>query len=183
MNERFSQTILLCEDKAHFTLVRVYMELCRLNTQPPVLLPRIASCSTPGGNVGWVLSKFADELKACRARHAARSNTRLIVVVDADHFEVVERRSQLKADPPFSDSDPLVLLIPRRNIETWIHLALNPMAEVNETEDYKPHRSLAKSRLRAAAKQIYSWVHAEPKADLSGVPSLADSLASWRRIG
>lgn len=183
MSERVSQTFLLCEDDAHAQLVRRYMQKCDLETERS-FIPRIASRAVHGGNVKWVIEEFAKELYACRKRNIL-TKTLLIAVLDADNLEVAERRKQLKDNAEFSGQDSfLVLLIPRRNVETWIQYALNPSHSLNETDDYKKSsKKLDKSQFRAAANQIYDWVHMNPKPDLPDVPSLMESLDMWRRIG
>ena len=122
MSDRVSRTILLCEDDPHAQLVRSYMERCGLQTREPYLHPRIASREVHGGNVNWVLREFSKELHACRQRHLAHANTLLIVVVDADDLEVTDRRGQLRAESPMSEIDPVVVLIPKRHVETWIRI-------------------------------------------------------------
>ena len=143
-------------------------------------MPRNASREVHGGNVTWVLREFQRELEACRKRHAARANTLLIVVVDADNFEVVDRRGHLKADPPVSPTDPLVVLIPRRHIETWIRSATNQA--VNETDDFK-NPEPKKSEIRDAAITIHGWARHIPPPGATCVASQSSSFPMWRKIG
>ena len=183
MANRASQTILLCEDDPQERLVRTYLKACGLDTVPPSFVPRNASREVHGGNVDWVRREFPKELRACRHRHAAKAETLLIVVVDADKFEVGERRGHLLADPadsPVASKDPLVILIPRRHIETWIRAATGK--KVNETDDYK-NPEPAKSEIRAAARTIYDWARDQPKPGPTCVPSLHTSFPEWRRVG
>ena len=180
MSDRVSRTILLCEDDPQEQLVRSYLKECGLNTLPPYLVTRNASREVHGGNVGWVLEAFAKELRACRKRHAAKANTLLIVVVDADDFTVEERRSQLVAVPPMVPTDPLVALIPRRHVETWIRAALEE--NVAETDDCK-NSKLKKSAIRAAATRIHGWTRDSPPPGPTCVPSLHAALVEWRKIG
>ena len=182
MSERVSSIIILCEDDAHSALVRSYMKECGLNAESPCCKPIVASREVHGGNVKWVLNEFPRQFAAVQARHKAHANTLLIVVADADDQSVSDRINQLRRSSPHTNSDPVVLLIPKRNVETWIRLALNPKELLTESDDYKPRR-LDKSQLRAAAKQIHTWVHSEPKPDFITVPSMAESLSQWRRIG
>ena len=120
MSDRVSETILLCEDDAQERLVRSYLKKCGLYTVPPFLIPINASRQVHGGNVSWVLNEFPRQLEACRRRHAAHAKTLLIVVADADDLPAAERRSQFDGSIGGADADFLVVLIPRRNIETWI---------------------------------------------------------------
>jgi hypothetical protein len=180
MSDRVSETILLCEDDLQEQLVRYYMQKCKLNTDKPFLRPLNASRQVQGGNVTWVLREFPEQLRACRKRHAATAKTLLIVVVDADDFEVADRQGHLKADPQVSPTDPLVVLIPRRHIETWIRAALNQ--PVTEEDDCKKPRP-KKSEVRAAAATIYGWAHNTPQPGPTCVPSLHSAFPDWRHIG
>ena len=180
MSDRVSQTILLCEDDPQERLVRQYVRKCGLNSDPPIFLVRNSSRATRQGGVTWVLKQFSTELQACRARNASRAKTLLIVVADADEFTVDERRRQLAEREAIGGDDPLVILIPRRNIETWIRVAQgNP---TNETTDYKGP-ALNKAEIRAAAYKIWDWARDNPSPGDIGVPSLNASLPNWRRIG
>jgi hypothetical protein len=181
MSNRISKVILLCEDDPQERLVRCYLEKCGFNTTPPYLLPINASRQVHGGNVLWVLREFPKQLLACRQRHSASANTLLIVVVDADNFAVEDRRKQFAATPPrVKPDDPLVILIPRRHIETWIRSALGNT--VNETDDYKTPKP-NKSEIRDAAQRIYGWSHDQQKRGSACVQSLLSALPEWRRIG
>ena len=113
-------------------------------------------------------------------RHATHAKTLLIVVADADNFSVDERRSHFKSDPPVSTADPIVVLVPKRHIETWIRNALGQ--SVNQTDEYKKPE-LKKEEFRLAAKQIYDWARDTPAPGPTVVPSLLQSLPEWRKIG
>jgi hypothetical protein len=172
--------VLLCEDDPQERLVRSYLKRCGLTTEPPYLVPRNASREVHGGNVGWVLREFPKEFEACRRRHATHANTLLIVVVDADHLTVVERRGQLHQATEVSVTDPVVVLIPKRHIETWIRAAIGQT--VNETDSYKRPEP-KKSEIRRAAEQIHGWAREDPKPGPSCVDSLLASLPEWRKLG
>ncbi len=180
MSERVSEMILLCEDDAQEQLVRFYLKKSGLNTTPPCFIPINASRKVHGGNVRWVLHEFPRQLEACRRRHATHARTLLIVVADADDYSVAERRSQLDGSIGVSDTDLLVVLIPRRHVETWIRAALGH--EVNETDDYK-HPTIKRDRIRAAANQIHGWARDNPEPGPTCVDSLRASLTQWRKIG
>jgi hypothetical protein len=179
VSDRVSRTILLCEDDPQERLVRSYLKECGLHTAPPYFVPRNASREVHGGNVGWVLREFPKELHACRQRHKTKARTLLIVVADADAFTVGERQSQLIADPPIVTDDPLVVLIPRRHIETWIRAALRE--SVNETDSYKKPEP-KKSEVRRAAKEIHGWARGNPTPGPTCIPSLQAALPEWLKI-
>ena len=180
VNERVSTTVLLCEDDLQEQLVRSYLKECGLNTAPPVFLPRNASRAVHGGNVGWVLREFPQELVACRRRHVAHASTLLIVVVDADDNTIAQRRSYLAEHSPISSTDPVVVLIPKRHIETWIRAALGQ--SVNENDSYKRPEP-TKPEVRDAAHQVHGWARDNPIPSPTCIESLVVSLPEWRRIG
>lgn len=70
----------------------------------------------------WVRQEYPDELRAIRGRR----NAYLIVVTDADADSTVARRAQLDAECRKEevrlrdDRDPVLVIVPRRNIETWL---------------------------------------------------------------
>jgi hypothetical protein len=132
-----------------------------------------------GGNVSWVLREFPRQLQACRQRHSTHANTLLVVVVDADDFEVGERQAHLAQSAARTETDPLAILIPKRHVETWIRCALG--AQVNEIDDYKRPEP-KKAEVRAAAKMIYGWARENPAPQPTCVPSLKNALAEWRKV-
>jgi hypothetical protein len=168
--------VLLCEDDPQEQLVRRYLERCGVRTLAPTLRVRNASREVHGGNVGWVLREFPKEMEACRKRHAAHARTLLIVVVDADQYTVADRQAQLQTDA----GDPVVALIPKRHVETWIRSALGQA--VNETDSYKDPPS-TKADIRAAAHRIHDWARDNPMPGATCVESLRASLPGFRKIG
>src|SRR4051794_29168919 len=94
MTRRVSQTILLCEDEAQERLVKAYLKQCGLPYQAPAVRTVVASREKQGGNDSWVLNRFPKELHACRQRQK-KAQTLLIVMIDADHHTVEDRRQQL----------------------------------------------------------------------------------------
>lgn len=178
MSDRISRTVLLCEDDPQHQLVRSYLKKCGLNAKEPSLIPRVASREVHGGNVDWVIREFSRELTACMQRHV-RARTLLIVVVDADDFTISQRREHLVASDTAPAEDMLVVLIPKRHIETWIRSALGN--EVNEKDNYK-RPAPKKSEIKEAAGRIHGWAHNEPEPGQECVDSLRSSLPEWRRI-
>ena len=147
----------------------------RLRPTPPTLRVVNASREVHGGNVGWVLKQFPRELEACRRRHAAFAKTVLTVVVDADEKAVAERRAELPTNP----GDPIVVLIPKRHIETWIRSGLG--AQVNEIDSYKSPTP-SKSDVRVAAVRIHEWAHGHSTAGPGCVESLRLAFEEFRKL-
>jgi hypothetical protein len=139
-----------------------------------------------GGNVAWVLREFPKQVHACRQRQK-RANTRLIVLVDADNFTVDERRRQLDerlrqaGHEGLSATDPVVLLIPRWHVETWICSLLGN--SVTEDEDCKDWDKPSREQIRQAAHTAYEWARENARPGPTCVPSLHIALPNWRKIG
>lgn len=95
-----------------------------------------------GSGEQWVREKFINELKAYRSR-SSRAATCLIVASDADDKTVNERIQTFRnmcdeAGVAFrKEGERIALIIPRRNIETW--LAYLRGEAVNEVESYRKY--------------------------------------------
>ncbi len=186
MTSRASQIVLLCEDDAQGRLAIAYMKRCGIRTER-VVVEQIASRMKHGGNVDWVLDQFPRQLHACRQRHKAKANTQLIVFIDADKFDVDERRRHLDErltragyDRLVAD-DPVSLLIPRRHVETWIRSLRGH--QVAEDDDCKGWEKPTKDDIRQAAQIVFGWAHDHPIPGPTCVPSLQVALPEWRKIG
>jgi hypothetical protein len=177
---------LLCEDDAHRRLAVAYMKRCGIRTER-VVVEQVASRQRHGGNIGWVLDEFPRQLRACRQRHKTKADTQLIVMVDADTLDADERRRQLderltrEGYDKLAGSDPVVLLIPRRHVETWIRSLLGQ--QVSEDDDCKGWDKPTKDEIRQAAQTAYGWARDNPKPGPTCVPSLRAALPEWRKIG
>jgi hypothetical protein len=186
MSNRVSQFILLCEDEAQERLTKAYLKKCGLASQSPYVKSLVASREQRGGNDGWVLDRFPKELKACRQRHKAKANTLLIVLIDADNHSVEDRRRQLydrvvsSGLDEFGASEPAVILIPKRHIETWICALVGNT--VTEEEDCKPWEKPDKEIIRLAAQTLFDWSRPNATPGKTCVPSLQTALPEWNKI-
>lgn len=186
MSNRVSQTTLLCEDDPQARLVREYMKRCGVPHRPPFVQELVASRLRRGGNIGWVLDRFPQELHACRQR-CKRVRTLLVVCVDADDCSANERRAQLSARVEAEGydkceaADPVVILIPKRHVETWL-CALTGHT-VNEDQDCKGQADVGKSNVRAAAQTLHDWSRPRAVIGPTCVPSLQAAFPEWRKIG
>ncbi len=186
MSERVSQTILLCEDELQERLAKAYVKKCGLPYQPPYLKALVASREQQGGNDSWVLNQFPRQLHACRQRQK-KARTLLIVLIDADKHSVEDRRRQLMdrltsaGFEAFGQTEPAVLLIPKRHIETWIRALLGE--QVTEEQDCKTWQDAKKEEIRRAADAVFAWSRANATPGQTCVPSLKTALAEWKKIG
>jgi hypothetical protein len=185
MSDRVSQTIVICEDEAHQRLTKAYLKRCGLPADPPMVKWLVANREQQGGNDAWVLSRFPKELHACRQR-SKRAKTLLVVLIDADSNTVENRRRQLleraksEGIDEWGSNEPVVLLIPKRHIETWIRVLLGET--VTEEEDCKSWKPTDKDDYRRAAQTVFDWSRPNATAGPSCVPSLRGALPEWKKI-
>jgi hypothetical protein len=78
-----------------------------------------------GSGEQWVRKQYATQVKAVRTR-AAKASSALVIAIDADTGTVAARHRQLASLleqaslSARSGVEPVVHLIPKRNVETWI---------------------------------------------------------------
>jgi hypothetical protein len=186
MSNRVSQIVLLCEDQQHHRFVIAFLKQCGIRNPDRMVRALVASQLMQGGNVGWVLEKFPQELRRYRKRQK-KAKSLLVVMVDADNGTVEDRRSEF-ADrakssglTPHEEKESVVLLIPKRHVETWILCLLGNT--VTEEEDCKTRKRPTKVELREASIKLYEWSRPNAQPDATGVvPSLLRAIPEWNKI-
>ena len=144
-----AQVIALCEDKQHQVFVRRFM---KPRTNHPIRF--VSAPVGEGAGEQFVRDQYPRQLRALRA---AAVNAVLVVMIDGDTAGLAERIRQLDEACRLSriaartDADRVVLLVPERNIETW--LAYLNGATVDETTNYRklPKPGHCKEHVRALA--------------------------------
>ena len=113
-----ARIILLCEDTQTDAFVRRFLRRRGIRGRD------ITTHPLPAGRQSgeqWVRQEYPHQLQAIRARSGAC----LIAVTDVDTSSGSKRRDQLRAEcerqgiVPTKPDDPVLVLLPRRNIETW----------------------------------------------------------------
>jgi len=176
---------LLCEDEEHRRLAVEYMKRCRIDAHRAVDA-QVASEKQGGSASQWVLQEFPRQLHACRQR-AKRTRTLLVVLIDADKWEIQRRRRHLEDKlkesgfEKLDEADPLALLIPRWHVETWICALLGET--VSEDEDCKDWEKPTKTEIQEAARVAYDWAREKAVLGATCVPSLKVAIPEWRKIG
>jgi hypothetical protein len=106
-------------------------------------------------------------------------------MVDAD-TEATQRRAKQLSDALATanmerrgDNEAIVVLIPKRHVETWIRALLGE--QVNEEDEYKDPEPTPKQILQAA-KTIYDWTRPNAGPGPTSPPSLANSIPEWQKI-
>jgi hypothetical protein len=174
-----TEIIILCEDQTHNTFVRAFLKRRNFNPRQMRTLP-IPGRSGGSGEAS-VRRRFPNELKAIRSR----CNAMLIVLVDADTCEVAERKRQFMQEceqcevPWREEKDHVVLIVPKRNIESWL-VYLDGGESNEESSEWKRKRDeLAKPGAKALDEMCYVAQRLRKPAP----PSLEESCCEWKKFG
>ena len=181
MASRYTEVVILCEDAAHGNFVRRYLihsgierRRIRVNMSP----------SGRGAGTKYVVEKYPLEVKALHSRSYLRAG--LVVVIDADISRVDERLQQFKnslvqdGQSDRNATDRIALLVPKRNVETWIFYLLGN--EANEEDNYK--NRVSSSDIKEAVAAFAN--RCPQKANEISLPSLrhaCDELTAFRTRG
>jgi len=182
MPDRVATIVVLAEDLNQVNLVRRYVQRAVHPRQDIRVLPLSGG---RGAAEKFVRRRYAQEVVDCR-RRATRTRTVLIVVIDADRRTVPDRASQLAGELEFrrvappSPDEPIAVLIPKRNVETWIYCLIR--RTVNEDEDYSQDPPDG-SQITKAGRTAFEWSRANAEVPADCVASLRASFVEWRKIG
>ena len=163
--KRYAKVIILCEDCAHANFIHHHLKKRGFDyRQWRTILPKEA-----GSGKQFVLESYATQVKAYRSQ-ASHLSVALLTIIDADTRTVEQIHDRLKerlqkADIEQRQADErITVLVPKRNIETWIVYLLG--STVNEETNYKEHR-LAKGRRapKRAGITLARQLGQEPGAD------------------
>ena len=113
-----AKVVLLCEDAQTESFVRRFLRPRNIRHRDVFAKPL-----PHGAQSGeqWVRTQFPKELKAIRARQGAW----LVVVIDADTRTTeaihvwLNDECRTRGVPARTPDDPVVVAVPKRNIETW----------------------------------------------------------------
>ena len=136
MSMRRVRIVLLCEDSQHEAFARRFLKGMGWNTRE---LRVEKSPSASGAAEQWVRERFPIELRIYRKRKPLAAST-LIAMIDADSKNVQDRINEFQKEckshqVPFRTRDEAVaIVVPKRNIETWIHYLKGE--GVNEEDTY-----------------------------------------------
>jgi len=171
--------VLLCEDRKTDVFVRRFLKHRNFSNRDVTTLP------FPGGKgsgEAWVRSQFPKELTAIRTQHGAC----LIVVIDADNRTVEDRHRQMRdvceqaGVAPRSEHDPVIIGVPRRNLETW--LAYLNGKEVDEETDYKTRGAGSESDCKPLADRLYEMCHRDQRLRVPAPPSLEAACEEYQKL-
>lgn len=182
MVERIASIILLVEDTNQENLLRRYLQ--RLGHDNRNMRTRKVP-NGQGSGEQFVRERYASEVRAVRSQ-VTRTRACLIAMIDADTGSVADRRQLLDRalkdsdQAPRNPSEPVLNLIPKRNVETWI-LCLNSEL-VDEVADYRHHPRVDPEAIKQAASTLFAWTRPNPTIPPACVLSLQDCLPEFRRV-
>lgn len=143
MSRRQTQLVIVCEDRTQEVFLR--RSLISMGYSAGARDKKVFFHIAPrgrGSGERFVLVRYAHELAEFRKRRGRNPQFhRLVAVIDADVGTVHEHEAELAAVAVLAEQLPrqpregVVHLIPKRNIETWIHRLLGQPAD--EDTDYK----------------------------------------------
>jgi len=180
--ERIAKIVVLAEDLRQGNSVYHYLIRCGQHQRSIVL--RLAPRGQGSGEQ-YVRERYPIEVAYYRHRSRLRSAA-LATVLDADTGSVEEHERELTSalaaagEAEREDAEAISVLIPKRNIETWI-LCLSGEI-VDETTNYRGHPRIDEM-IRPAAGGLYEWSRAGANVPASCVSSLRKGLGEVRRIG
>jgi hypothetical protein len=171
MGAMSASIVLLCEDLQTDSFVRRFLGQRNFGYHDIQTLPLPGSRQSGEQSVR---ERYPRQLKAIRDRQRAV----LVVVIDADTNTTAFRRSKLdqecdKEDVPRRGSnDRVIVVVPRRNIETWLYY-LKHNTSVDETRRYQ--RLNRESDCHPLADELHRICHERQQLDPSAPQSLKEA--------
>jgi hypothetical protein len=179
MTLRRVRVAVLCEDADHERFARHYLRGRGVDISRHFRALPLAQSQGSGEQA--VRIGYASAVQAHRSK-AHDASVSLIVITDADHLTIPQRRKTLDdaldtgGQLPRQPTERIAILIPKRNIETWV-AHLNGGA-VDETVDYKPQTAPA---FKSAAEALPQACSSTP-APVGRPPSLTDACSELQRL-
>ena len=128
------QILVLCEDVQTSSFALRYLKSKGFSRHKIRIL---VSPAASGSAYTYVLNNFPVELENLRKDSVSR---KLLAIIDEDgkgRSMADFQKACKKANVPFrTDKESVAILVPKRNIETWIYF-LEHQSAVDETKDYK----------------------------------------------
>jgi hypothetical protein len=164
--------VLLCEDEQHYAFARRFLKL--------MTRPEMRECrKVLGPGHSGVSKRLAEEIRVIRAQGARAG---LLVILDADGHSSEERRRDAlrrctEEERPRS-SDPVAILLPARNIETWI-----AWLEGQSVDSVTKYPKLERERdCQAAVERLKGHCDSGLALPAGCPPSLIEACTEFRRV-
>lgn len=168
--------VILCEDLQSQVLLRRYLKARGFARIRPLPLP--ASCGEQ-----YVRENYAREVKAQRTSSVRQV---LVVHIDADRETVENRHQQLEKQldthqlDPRSPDEPIALVVPRYETETWLHHFAG-RGNVIETESYNKFDNKEAAAAQPTVLALIDLVDGKTAAP-NNLPSLLMAVSELRRL-
>jgi hypothetical protein len=182
MAGRIANIVLLIEDINQENLLRRYLQ--RLGHHNRSMRP-VRLLSGRGSGEQFVRESYASEVRAIRGQ-LTRTKACLIVMIDADKGSIEDRRQQLDPalrdadEPPRNQAEPILNLIPKRNVETWILCLIS--AAVDEVSNYHHDQRVDAQSIKQAAETLFSWTRPNSVLPVICTASLQACQLEFRRV-
>lgn len=130
--------------------------------------------------------QFVREHIAHEAKNARRAARRTVLVVhsDADKLSVVQRTRTLeeRITPPRTPDEPIAIIVPRRNTETWLrYLSGEPVNEDDEVAGPKKSK-LAPELARSGGTKLAEIARNNWQFPPNPPPSLVAAREEFQRV-
>ena len=171
--------VLLCEDLQTDMFLRRFLR-CRFGLRFGREIDSVPFAAGRGSGEQRVREQFPDQLKLIRGRRGAA----LIVVIDADTESAEARRTQLQRQcaargiAALRASDPVLVVVPHRSIETWFHYLSGQ--EFDETTRY--HHLPREADCKPLADRLYDMCHKQQKLAEPAPASLVEACQEYPRL-
>jgi len=168
---------ILCEDKEHYYFIRGFFSYLGVDNRKFKLVNELPDGN--GSGEQFVRDKFPKALRKY-ARHPERKLLVVVQDVDQEDRDSVKMANTLNIAAQNYDigsikgSDKLLLIFPKRNIETWFEwLNSNKRDTISETRDYKQsHRNAKPGILGEQACKYYLEQKDKPDNNCVIMPSM-----------
>lgn len=180
MAQRVANLILLVEDRAQDQFVRNF--LGRIGHHPRQIRS-LPLTQGRGSGEQSVRERYARQVDALRCSHTKAC---LVVMIDADTGSVDDRLRQFEGALKDADAaprgarEPILNLIPKRSVETWI-LCLNSYP-VDEATNYRGRPEAGARESKSAALVLFDWTRPNAVLPASAVSSLRAALPEFARL-
>jgi hypothetical protein len=179
------QVVILAEDVQHDVFLRRFLKAIGKADHRQIRTPPFPAGRGCGEQ--FVRRNYPIELREYRKR-ASRVALWFFLVTDADDHSVDQRRQKLSkslVDAGINqlptDREAIAILIPKRNIETWIKYLKGEA--VDETTDYSPPKhEVKKDLVKPAADRLAAFYRAGWILPLDCPDSLRRSVNELKRV-
>jgi hypothetical protein len=184
LSDRIANIFVLAEDQEQQSLIRKYLVRAGHGTRDirDLPLPGNRGCGSQ-----YVREQFLIQVAECRGRIGRKTKSMLVVMTDADSLNVTDREKSLAEtlktghQAPVSADEPIIILIPKWQVETWIKCLLGHNMSEDDPKSDEPR--VTRGDISDAAEILFRWSRANALVGTTCVPSLRASLPRWNQIG